>query len=241
MVVPEDAVVSEAVEHDGRSSIEALSTSSWPAARLTERNYPARTEPLDYAEPIGRTEGVTHAEPFSATEPVARTEPVEHWDDVRSHYRTRWEQRTGGRGGLWEEHEPGYRYGWEMANRPTFRGQTWTTAEPELRRDWETRHHDRPWDRAMDAIRDAWEGVTDRDATDVAGYRSSGHRDSEESLPAIERLSGRSTTYRAEPVTNSEHLTTRPATSSDTSLGETERLGTRPVVEEGPDTRRSLL
>jgi hypothetical protein len=76
-----------------------------------------------------------------------------------------------------------------MANRPVFRGQSWSSAEPELRRDWESRHHDRPWDRAVDAIRDAWDDVTDRrDASDVASYRRS-TTSGDSDLPAIERLS----------------------------------------------------
>ena len=58
-----------------------------------------------------------------------------------------WEQRYGHRGGRWEEHEPGYRYAWEMRNDARYRNRSWTEAEPELRRDWETRYHDRPWDR----------------------------------------------------------------------------------------------
>ena len=82
------------------------------------------------------------------------------WEDVMPQYRANWQQRYGSRGGRWEEYEPGYRYGWEMASQPRYRGRSWSEVEPDLRRDWEARHRDKSWDRAADAIRDAWESVT---------------------------------------------------------------------------------
>jgi hypothetical protein len=202
-----------------------------PVAR-TESDFVARSEPTF----------TPRTEPTPAAYSADSTDHVEHWDDVRTNYRTRWEQRTAGRGGLWEEHEPGYRYGWEMANHPTYRGRTWTTAEPELRRDWETRHHDRPWDRVVDAIHDAWDNVTGRDESDVAGYRSPRHDDRDE-LPAIERLSGRTTpaTYDDNSLTESERMATRSTAYPSESLTESERLSTRRVVDESSESRRSLL
>jgi uncharacterized protein YrrD len=217
LVVPESAVVvgkdraedmtrdDTVVHREGSSAIDDLS-SDRPVTRrgrMTEATPPR----VEYAEPIGHTDttftDTTIARPATRAETGStdRTQPfsqVEHWDDVRSRYRTRWEQRTAGRGGLWEEHEPGYRYGWEMANRPDFRGRTWNTAEPELKRDWETRHHDRPWDRVADAIRDTWDDVTGRDESDVAGYRSPRHHD--DAPDAIERLSESPTPTRRRVV-----------------------------------------
>jgi uncharacterized protein (TIGR02271 family) len=81
------------------------------------------------------------------------------WTEEMPHYRTLWEQRYGQRGGRWEEHEPGYRYAWEMRNDARYQNRAWTEAEPELRRDWETRYRDKPWDRAVDTIRNGWECV----------------------------------------------------------------------------------
>jgi uncharacterized protein YrrD len=263
LVVPEDAVVlgrrhdrdrhtpdrhdpdrhetdREARRRDETPAIDSLSYKRGSTSH--DHLVPPQPANVEYAEPIRRTDTasstpVAHTERSSFAEPVVRrdaddvtsarpvdTHPVdrpEHWDDVRGRFRARWEQRTGGRGGLWEEHEPGYRYGWEMASRPDFRTRTWNTAEPELRRDWETRHHDRPWDRVMDAIRDAWDDVTGRDESDVAGYRSTRHHD--EAPDAIERLS-------------EQPMPTHRVTTTDS-----ERLGTRRVVDEGSDTGRSLL
>jgi uncharacterized protein YrrD len=217
LVVPDNAVVSgkdraedmthedEVVHREGSSAIDSLSGTP----RTTRRAHMTEAQPprVEYAEPIRHTDST-----LTDTTLTRPTDRVEHWDDVRGRYRTRWEQRMAGRGGLWEEHEPGYRYGWEMANRQDFRGRTWTTAEPDLRRDWESRHHDRPWDRVSDAIRDAWDEVTGRDESDVAGYRSTRHHDRHDDAPdAIDRLS-----------------------ESPTPTG-------RRVVDDGPDSRRSLL
>jgi uncharacterized protein YrrD len=146
---------------------------------------------------------LSHTTPTARTSThVSDTPTTERWDDVRPDFRSRWEKRTGSRG-IWEEHEPHYRYGWEMASRPEYRGRSWTESEPELRRDWESRHHDSAWDRVMDGIRDAWEGVTERHSTDVAGYRTTDDHD--EPLSAIERLSGRRT--HDEPVAETERTT----------------------------------
>ncbi len=79
------------------------------------------------------------------------------WEDEALWYRARWEQRYGTGGGRWEDTEPGYRYGWERANEPRYQGRTWSDVEPEFRRDWESRHPQTPWERAGEAIRDAWE------------------------------------------------------------------------------------
>jgi hypothetical protein len=79
------------------------------------------------------------------------------WEDERLRYRSNWEQRYGGSGGRWEDDEPSYRYGWERANDPRYQGRSWAEVEPEVRRDWERGHPDTPWERAGEAIRDAWE------------------------------------------------------------------------------------
>jgi len=96
-----------------------------------------------------------------ATMPASAT--TAGWDTAMPGYRNRWQERYGTSGGRWEDVEPAYRYGYEMRNNPAYRGRTWTEAEPELRRDWESRHHDRPWDRVANFIRDTWDEKTDHD------------------------------------------------------------------------------
>jgi uncharacterized protein (TIGR02271 family) len=94
------------------------------------------------------------------------------WEDEMPRYRTRWEQRYGEQGGRWDEYEPYYRYGWEMSGDPRYRGRPWAEVEPPLRRDWETRHPDRPWDRAAEAIGEAWAGDTAPARGDPEGHQT---------------------------------------------------------------------
>jgi hypothetical protein len=81
---------------------------------------------------------------------------------VRHTFKSRWEQTSGGRGGIWEEHEPGYRYGWEMGRDDRYRGRSWSSIEPDLQRDWESRNPDRPWSRASGSVREGW-GLNERE------------------------------------------------------------------------------
>ncbi|HEX3246541.1 MAG TPA: YsnF/AvaK domain-containing protein, partial [Chloroflexota bacterium] len=47
------------------------------------------------------------------------------WDEVSPTYQQRWQQRYGTSGGRWSDYEPGYRYGYEMANDPRYRNRSW--------------------------------------------------------------------------------------------------------------------
>ncbi|MHB1134364.1 MAG: general stress protein [Chloroflexota bacterium] len=89
------------------------------------------------------------------------------WEEVSPRFRSNWERRYGTTGtSRWEDLEPNYRYGWEMRSRQEYRGKPWNEVEPHFRRDWEGRYHDKPWDRAAQSIREAWEDLTDRDEGD---------------------------------------------------------------------------
>lgn len=60
-------------------------------------------------------------------------------------------------GADYEDYGPAYQYGWESWSR--YPDREFEEAEPELRRDWETYSHrsrNMTWDRAREAIRDAW-------------------------------------------------------------------------------------
>ena len=59
-----------------------------------------------------------------------------------------------------EYYEPGYRYGYESANR--FRGKNWNDVESTLRSDFDRIEYrgQSTWDNMKDAIHDAWDRVT---------------------------------------------------------------------------------
>lgn len=144
LVVPENAIVRGASHTDDTVRV--------PRDHVVDR------------EPSGARQAVRTD---SATVPVTGAAPTaaRRWDDVRPHLRSRWEQNSSARGGLWEEQEPGYRYGWEMRNDPQYRGQSWSAIEPDLQRGWESRYQDRPWTSAHTSIRDGWDSSDDVEAT----------------------------------------------------------------------------
>jgi hypothetical protein len=59
-----------------------------------------------------------------------------------------------------EDYEPGYRFGYDVANR--YRGKTWTDIEPNLRADFNRFEYrgESTWDNMKDAVRDAWDKLT---------------------------------------------------------------------------------
>jgi hypothetical protein len=59
-----------------------------------------------------------------------------------------------------EDYEPGYRFGYESANR--YRGKNWNDVEFNLSTDWERYegHGSSTWESVKETVRDAWDNVT---------------------------------------------------------------------------------
>jgi len=49
---------------------------------------------------------------------------VHGWEAAAAGYRQRWQPQPGSSGGRFEDEEPGYRYGYEMANDPRYQGRS---------------------------------------------------------------------------------------------------------------------
>lgn len=79
------------------------------------------------------------------------------WDEMSDSYRSRWQQQYGSTGGRWEDAEPGYRYGHEVASDPRYRNREWSEIEPEARRDYND------WSRKQGYVSDknTWEQIKD--------------------------------------------------------------------------------
>jgi uncharacterized protein (TIGR02271 family) len=63
--------------------------------------------------------------------------------------------------GTWEEYDPAYRFGYDLAMNPSYRDYDWNRVESDARRDWEARRPN-TWDRFKMAVREAWRDVTGR-------------------------------------------------------------------------------
>jgi len=84
------------------------------------------------------------------------------WADVSPRFREQWlvqHEKTG----TWEEYEPGFHFGYEMASDPRFMGRTWEDSEIELRSEYKTwpgasrsSSDDSSWDRLKGCAREAW-------------------------------------------------------------------------------------
>jgi len=85
------------------------------------------------------------------------------WNNEETYWRDNWNTRpyvTADRG--FDYYRPGYRYGFEAANR--YKGRQWNDIEPDLRRDWDRYEHrsTSTWEHVKEAARDAWNRVTNR-------------------------------------------------------------------------------
>ena len=85
------------------------------------------------------------------------------WVTEERYWRENWTSRPyaqADRG--FEYYSPGYRYGFESANR--HRGRNWNEVESDLRSGWD-RYEGRgqsTWENVKDAVRDAWNRMTNR-------------------------------------------------------------------------------
>lgn len=71
-------------------------------------------------------------------------------------FRTHYSTRMADYGGTYEEFQPAYRYGYDLAHEMRYHDYDWDRLEPEARLGWEERHPG-SWDHFKMAVRHAWE------------------------------------------------------------------------------------
>ena len=93
------------------------------------------------------------------------------WNSEENYWRNAWNSRpyaTADRS--FEQYRPGYRYGYESANR--MKGKNWSDAENDLRSGWDRYEHrgesGSTWEQIKDSVKDAWDRVTGGDKRDSA-------------------------------------------------------------------------
>jgi hypothetical protein len=84
------------------------------------------------------------------------------WKDEDNYWRTNYRSRpyATSAGRDYEFYQPGYRYGYEAANRHL--DKDWTEVESDLSSDWSRYEHrgTSTWEQIKDAVRDGWNRVT---------------------------------------------------------------------------------
>ncbi|HEY9225331.1 MAG TPA: hypothetical protein VIP11_01705 [Gemmatimonadaceae bacterium] len=93
----------------------------------------------------------------------ATKEQLGDWSSEETYWREHWDRRpyaAADRG--FDYYRPGYRYGFESANR--YRGREWNEAEDELRSGWDQYEHrnQSTWESIKEAVHDAWDHVRGR-------------------------------------------------------------------------------
>jgi hypothetical protein len=83
------------------------------------------------------------------------------WKDEDSYWRQNYRSRPYFQSGEeYDFYQPGYRYGYEAANR--YHDRHWEDVESDLSRDWD-RYENRgtsTWEQMKHAVRDAWDRIT---------------------------------------------------------------------------------
>jgi hypothetical protein len=86
------------------------------------------------------------------------------WDDDDNYWRTNYQKRPYASSSSfdYDYYRPGYRYGFDAANR--YEGREWKDVESDLSRAWDKYEHKghSTWEQMKDAVRDAWDRVTGR-------------------------------------------------------------------------------
>jgi len=78
--------------------------------------------------------------------------------DAEEGYRSHWQQNFASEG-RYEDYQPSYQFGAELADKKRYRGKMWNDAEPEIRKDWETKYPGGAWEKFKASIRHAFEKV----------------------------------------------------------------------------------
>lgn len=80
-------------------------------------------------------------------------------------FRQHFDSNYAGQDRSYNDYDPAYRYGHELARNDEYRGQDWSKVEPHARREWDTRNagKESTWERFKDAIRHGWDTVTGAD------------------------------------------------------------------------------
>lgn len=81
------------------------------------------------------------------------------YDTYAESFRRHYTSNYGTAGYTYDEYEPAYRYGYDLATSEYYRDQSWDDIEPEVRRNWQEQT-DSPWEAFRDAVRHAWREAT---------------------------------------------------------------------------------
>ena len=80
---------------------------------------------------------------------------VADFDTYRTNFRRHYDTSYANTDYSYNQYEPAYRYGYDLATHPTYRNRDWNQIEPEARRQWEERNRG-TWDEFKGAVQHGW-------------------------------------------------------------------------------------
>ena len=82
------------------------------------------------------------------------------WNAEDTYWKSNYKTRPYAGSNDYSYYQPGYRYGYEAANR--YEGRNWAEVEPDLQRGWDKYEHrgQSNWASMKAAVRDDWDRVT---------------------------------------------------------------------------------
>jgi len=82
-----------------------------------------------------------------------RTDFETYEPQFRNHYKSTYSNT----GYDYDQFQPAYRYGYDMAKSGRYKGRDWNAIQRDLRNSWEQDHTDMSWDEYQGAIREGWQ------------------------------------------------------------------------------------
>jgi hypothetical protein len=90
----------------------------------------------------------------------SRSRAAGDWTLVEPDFRREHEHQYAGQSANFDDYAPAYRYGYETAQKDTYRGRNWDDVETDLRGDWERSNPGHAWDNFKAAVRRGWDRLT---------------------------------------------------------------------------------
>jgi len=106
-----------------------------------------------------RTENISDSVRHTEVE-VERLAGGQDYDRYAQGFQTDFQTRYGATGASYSDYEPAYRYGHGLRSDARYSGRQWDAVEPDARRDWEARNPGSAWEKSKEAVRHAWDSVT---------------------------------------------------------------------------------
>lgn len=89
------------------------------------------------------------------------TATANDYDVYDSGFRTHFQSNYAKSGYTYDQYQPYYRYGYDLAHNPQYADRDWDTIEPDLRGQWKDRNTG-SWEEFKDAVRYAWDRARGR-------------------------------------------------------------------------------